>query len=140
MKEFGSQMARGMFSLQHFRGYKEFRWSSIMRKLSTTQVRGIKSYTTYDHNLPAIKILQKKKKRRELLKAQQEEKQAKKEASNKPKPSKEEQVKNTTQTIKINAKGTNQNNEDDDSGTTKEIRAKTAAHLAKLHQDKDLDS
>ena len=70
MKEFDSQMARRMFSLQHFRGYKGFRWSSITRKLNTTQVRGMKSYTTYDHNLPVIKILQKKKKRRELLKAQ----------------------------------------------------------------------
>ena len=140
VKEFGSTIASEMFSLQHFRGCKGYRWSSSIRKFSTPEVRRMKANSKNDDNLPAIKILQEKKRQRERLKAQEEAKEKAQKAKSLEQPQSKKEIIEKATSSNSKDDSSQSSTEDDDSGITKEIKAKKVAQLAKKRQDSDLDS
>ena len=141
-KEFDVETASMMFTRQHFQGSKGYRWNKSIRKFSTPQVRQMLSNQQNDHNLPAIKVLQKKK---------QEQKEAKEKEQLEAKRINDQQVADLvakgqqleSALKQIEKHGGTHDFEDDsstDSNLTEQLRATTLADNVKKQHDRDLDS
>ena len=161
LKEYGSDIASQIFTLNHFRGNSGYRWSKALRRFSTPALRRMKSNKSCDHNLPAINILMKRKQQKEaetekkrMENAKEEEAKKKKSKSKKSlveDAAKEDQAKDTADITDVQAEDSHEPNlvddatihtevdKEEDSLVVDLIKSKQLEQMAGIQQDADME-
>ena len=136
--EHDSEIAGEMFTLDHFKASKGYKWLPSKRRFSTPHIHHMKANQRHDNNLRAIHILQ-------LQRQKKEEEDMKKVLvdgkNGEEKLSKEDIVKKASENIQA-AKAYNKKNTDSssvDSQVIAQLRSRHATQIARIQEDPDLE-
>ena len=94
-KEYDLQFAGKMFTLNHFRASKGYKWHTGARRFSTPQVRRMKLNKDHDYNLSALSVLRALKEEKQKVEEEEKAKESENETNqvdNRRKNTKEEKL------------------------------------------------